>query len=868
MNAIAIEPNSYVLALADPTATLAVAGGKGSSLARMAAADLPVPPGFHVTTTAYRRFVAAGGLHDRIVAAAARAVADQPEAWTTAAAEISDLIASQPIPDDVARQISAAHERLGGVAVAVRSSATAEDLPGMSFAGQQETYLNIHGIAETLDAVRRCWASLWTDRAIGYRARQQVSSDDVALAVVVQELVPAEVAGVAFTADPLTGARDRVLINAAWGLGEAIVSGQVTPDTLVVAKSDGTVLRQDVSDKRTMTVRTATGTREEPVPEHRRLEPALRPAEAAELAGIAAGIENYYDQPMDIEWALHAHRFYIVQARPITALPDPAPAPELRWELPNPKGKYVRGSVMELLPDPLSPLFATLAIPAWERATSAHYHNIGLPYFDDPLAVINGYGYYNTNYTGMLAVRMALAQPRFLTRTLPRYLRTAAQRWRTAHDSYRATADRWQSNGIATAPAARLLTGMREIVDEAADYYLTIQGGAIPAAYLSELLFTKAYNTLRHDDDPPATAFLLGYLSKPIRAERALYDLAQWARSQPGLAQRLTSLSPAERADILTADDADDPAWQEFRSRFQAHLAAYGDMVYDLDFAKPLPAEDPATLLQTLLYFLTDDVPDPHVRQRTAAGNRAAAVRTLEHKRHGLRRSLALRLLGWAQSAAPLRENALADIGLGWPAVRQLLGEFGNRLAAVGAITYAADLCWLELPELEAAAAALDSALTPADYRAVIAERRTVWQAQRAMKAPHMLPEKAKVLGIDFAGESNHDSVEGTVIRGTPGSPGSVSGPARIIHGPSEFDRMRPGDVLVATITTPAWTPLFALASAIVTDVGGALSHSSIVAREYHIPAVLGTGIATEHLHDDQQITVDGDAGTVTAHNH
>ncbi|WP_167485704.1 PEP/pyruvate-binding domain-containing protein [Nocardia terpenica] len=860
MNSVANQSNSYVLPLTDPAATLEIAGGKGSSLALMAAAGLPVPQGFHVTTAAYRRFVAVGDLHDRIVAVAARAVADAPETWTAAAGEIADLIVGQPIPDDVARQITAAYQRLGGPAVAVRSSATAEDLPGMSFAGQQETYLNIRGIGEVLDAVRRCWASLWTDRAIGYRARQKISSDEVALAVVVQELVPADVAGVAFTADPVTGARDRVLINAAWGLGEAVVSGQVTPDTLVVAKSDGTVLRRDVSDKRTMTVRTATGTREEPVPQQRRLEPALRPEEAAELARIAIRIEDYYGRPMDIEWALHDGRFFIVQARPITALPDPTP----RWELPDPTGKYVRGSVMELLPEPLSPLFATLAIPAWEQATSAHYHEIGLPYFDDPMAIINGYGYYNTNYTGMLALRMALAQPRFLARTLPRYLRTARPRWRTAHDDYRAAADRWQSLDVGTAPAARLLTGVREIVDEAADYYLAIQGGALPAAYLSESLFTKVYNTLRHGDDPSATAFLLGYSSKPIRAEHALYDLARWARSKPGLAQRLASLSPAERADILTLDDPGDPAWQEFRRRFRTHLATYGDMVYDLDFAKPLPAEDPATLLQTLVYFLTEDAPDPRARQRVTADKRAAALRRLEHKHHGVRRSLALRLLGWAQSAAPLRENALADVGLGWPTVRKLLNEFGNRLTAAGAVTDAADVYWLELPELEAAAAALDSARMPVDSRAVVAERRTVWQTQRSMKAPRMLPERAKVLGIDFADEPNRSSVDGVVIEGTPGSPGTVTGPARIIHGPSEFHRMRPGDVLVATVTTPAWTPLFALASAIVTDVGGALSHGSIVAREYHIPAVLGTGIATERLRDDQHITVDGDTGTVT----
>ncbi|WP_329405769.1 PEP-utilizing enzyme [Nocardia vinacea] len=866
MNTVEDQVDSYILPLADPTATLEVAGGKGSSLARLAAAGLPVPPGFHVTTTAYRRFVTNDGLHDRILAAAARAVADRPETWAAAALEIAGLIATQTIPEAIAREIQTAYAQLGGVAVAVRSSATAEDLPDMSFAGQQETYLNIRGVAAVLDAVKRCWASLWTDRAIGYRARNAIASDDVALAIVVQELVQAEAAGVAFTADPLTGARDQVLINAAWGLGEAIVGGLVTPDSFLVAKADGRVLQQDVSDKRTMTVRTPDGTHEEPVPEHQRLEPALRAGAAADLARIAVRIEKLYGRPMDIEWAVHDKHLFIVQARPITALPEPAPATtELTWNLPDPKGKYIRGSVMELLPEPLSPLFATLGIPAWERTTSEHYKNIGLPYFDEPMAIINGYGYYNTNYTGLLALRMMLAQPRFLSSTLPRHLRTAPQRWRTAHDSYRQAADRWEGVDLPTAPAEQLLTGVREIVERAAQYYLAIQGGALPAAYISESMFTKVYNRLRHNDDPAATTFLLGFDSKPILAEKALYDLAQWVRTQPGLAERITD--PEQRARILRGRDDTALAGKEFRGRFRTYLAKYGDMVYDLDFAKPLPAEDPGALLQTLCFFLIDDAPDPHTRQRTAAKARAEAVRVLERKRPGLRRALALRLLSWAQSAAPLRENALADVGLGWPMVRRLLGEIGRRLAAAEAVAAADDAYWLQLVELEAAAAALDFDLALSDSRADIAERRSVWQAQRAMKAPHVLPDKGtRILGIDFAKHSAHDRAEnnGATITGTPGSPGKVTGLARIIHGPSEFEQMRPGDVLVAAVTTPAWTPLFALASAIVTDVGGALSHSSIVAREYHIPAVLGTGAATESLQTGQQITVDGDAGVVT----
>ncbi|MEV4087345.1 PEP/pyruvate-binding domain-containing protein, partial [Nonomuraea fuscirosea] len=238
-----------VIPLDDAAADLATAGGKGASLARLTRAGLPVPGGFHVTTAAYRAFVA--GFQDEIL----RAAAGDP-------GSIPALFAAHEVPGPIAGEILRAYEALGrDVPVAVRSSATAEDLPDMSFAGQQDTYLNIRGDA-LLDAVRRCWASLWNPRAIAYRDTNGVPHDDVALAVVVQELVDADAAGVMFTADPVTGARDDTVINASWGLGEAVVGGQVTPDTIVV--SCGAVTSARVGDKQVMTVRTEAGTEERP----------------------------------------------------------------------------------------------------------------------------------------------------------------------------------------------------------------------------------------------------------------------------------------------------------------------------------------------------------------------------------------------------------------------------------------------------------------------------------------------------------------------------------------------------------------------------------------------------------------------------
>ena len=351
--------STLILPLSDLEATLEAVGGKGTSLAKLARAGLPVPGGFHVTTDAYRRFVADNRLQPLILAALQGADAAQPDSLEFASQKIGKLFAAALIPAEIAEAVSAAYAKMNDAAVAVRSSATAEDLPDASFAGQQDTYLNIHGEAAVLDAVKHCWASLWTARAISYRLKNGIDQKSVALAVVVQELVPADAAGVMFTANPLNGRRDQAVINAAWGLGEAIVSGTVTPDTITIDKHTEHIVHQQIAEKMVMTMRTPDGTQERPVPGGLKKKPVLSQTQAAELAKLGAQIEGLYGQPMDIEWALSDGKFALVQARPITSLPEPP----LDWTSPNPKAFLARMSFAEFVPDPISPLFATLALP-------------------------------------------------------------------------------------------------------------------------------------------------------------------------------------------------------------------------------------------------------------------------------------------------------------------------------------------------------------------------------------------------------------------------------------------------------------------------------------------------------------------------
>lgn len=488
-----VSNRTLILKLDSPDVTLDLVGGKGASFARLAVADLPVPPGFHITTHAYRRFIDENHLGDSILSLAAQVNTDDPTTLDAASAQIHSLITQGAIPDDIAELIRKSYTELGqnDSPVAVRSSATAEDLPEMSFAGQQETYLNVRGSDHVLETVKRCWASLWTARAIGYRIRNNIPPEDVALAVVVQQLVPADVAGILFTTNPVTGERDKMVINAAWGLGEAIVGGHVTPDTFIVNKQTTIIESQEIADKEMMTVRSPEGTHEEPVPVDKRKQSTLSPKQAIELSKLGLQIEQLYQRPMDIEWAMQSGHFFILQARPITALPEPRLA--LDWKLPRPKGRYWRRNVIELLPDPLSPLFATLGLPAWNHAMHHLGNSIGLdlPDFmpEQALLTINDYADLDTGFSAKQSARYLLAIPR-----LVRGFSTAQKRWaEAARPRYAAVVNTWAARDFNAISATQLLQGAREIVRLQRNTTLLFKAASCPcrrSASRCSLLFT------------------------------------------------------------------------------------------------------------------------------------------------------------------------------------------------------------------------------------------------------------------------------------------------------------------------------------------------------------------------------------------
>lgn len=852
---------TYILSLKNHLATLENVGGKGMSLSKLLFAEIPVPDGFHVTTDAYRLFVETNGIAPAISELLASASPDNTAGLVEISRQITAAFAAGIVPGELKSAITGAYDMLEDVPVAVRSSATAEDLPDASFAGQQETYLNIQGGDAVLAAVKRCWASLWTARAISYRLQNHIDQEAVALAVVVQKLVFSDAAGVLFTANPVNGKRSEMVINAAWGLGEAVVSGLVTPDTAVVEKAAGKILSLEVADKQVMTVRTDGGTEETPVHEPLRKKPALTKKQITELARLGQRIEEYYGVPMDVEWALEGEKLYIVQARPITMLP-----PE--WKLPEKRVCYTKGSLAEHLPSPVSPLFATLGLEYVNQAARVLWkHMFGnsvrkLWPEQGAYTIINGYVYFSCNYKPLLIMAKS-----FSPQSLGRTMRNSVPRFRAAQDKFAAVADAWEGKNLEALTADALLRGVGELFAAASGYFTAIQL-CLPSAMQSENLLNIFYKkSAARMGIADMSVFLRGLDTVVLESEKSLYHIAMWVRENPGLNTYVEN-SPAQRIKedfgSLTAPGKVSPGvWEEWKREVMRYLGQFGRACYEYDFVTPTPQEELIPILEAMKAFVSGSVKSPFGRQAEAVKKREEAEQAVLARVHGPWGKLFCKLLRWAQETAAMREDAIYHMGMGHPMIRRMLREISRRLIAGGAIAESEDIYWLRKQELEELVRGLDAGTPLTDRRDMISPRKKELEQARRFISPNTLPEKAASLTKNGKPIRKDGKL---ILTGIGTSAGVVTAPACILHGPADFERFRRGDVLVAVTTTPAWTPLFASAGAVVTDIGGPLSHSSIVAREYGIPAVMAAHAATRSIRSGQMVTVDGGGGTVTIH--
>ncbi len=827
--------------------SLAEAGGKGANLDELTRAGLPVPAGFVVTAGAYRAALAASGLGARIAARIAALDAHDLAAIAAASADIGAWIVAAPVPDALAAAIERAYAELcaregaDALPVAVRSSATAEDLPDASFAGQQETFLHVRGAAALLEHVRRCWASLWTAQAISYRASMGFDHGAVALAVVVQSMAPAEVAGVMFTANPVSGRADEILISASYGLGESVVSGSVTPDTFVLAP-DGAVRARTLGAKETRIVPDGDGTRTEPVPAELRARFCLSDADLRALVAMAARVQAHYGAPQDTEWALSGGRLALLQARPITTLAKtPAPAIDLSAPPINRKVFGVK-QLLEYWPEPPTPLDISF-FRETSRSGKTLYGMFGMrPARELPVPVEQPDGRIGARISSPTFTPAALWQ-------IPgRLLFTPGDplaRWQVVRNAMDRAETSWNSSFAANPDAA----ARGRLIEHAMGEFGDLLGQRFGAVFFSGIKY--------------------------------LLQIKLWARLAAGragaaqLEDRLMRAAPFRTAlqnQAVTRLARVAAAHGKSGPEFEAALAAFMDEwgTRPARGMATLPStpswrEDPAQVLGLVDALLADPdalALDAALRREEAdyqAARAQAEAKLWSPLRGWFRTSLARVRNGLvAREDSLFRMEALTD------AIRHLAQALGAQLAHDGRIDEAGDIFFLLASELEAVGAGtLDPreriARRKRGYAAIVAahERGQHWLVATGSVAPEaVIDTKAAQRAAQSAGTN--------VLSGLAASAGQISAPVCIIRGPHEFGRMVKGAVLVAPFTAPAWTPLFRLASAVVTEIGSPVSHAAIVAREYGIPAVVAVPSATSVLRDGQRVLVDGTRGVVT----
>ena len=897
-------------------ATLELAGGKGANLVRLTRAGFDVPRGFIVSTSAYREFVNANELDAAITQALEGLIAEAADALESASQKIHHAFSQGQMPDSTAQEIQSAYIELNGqssmVSVAVRSSATAEDLPDLSFAGQQDTYLNIIGEAQLLKAVVDCWSSLWTARAIGYRMRNHISHDEAALAVVVQAMVQSEVSGVLFTANPLTGALDESVIDATFGLGEALVSGQVEPDHFVIRESVGqaapreghgiyrdqteasqdsvfSVVNKTLGAKKISTRGKAGGGVESIAAEAAETRQTLTEAQIRQLAQTGAQIQKEYGAPQDIEWAFADGRLYILQARGVTSL---FPVPKVSFD---PLLIWISFGAVQGLVGPITPLgrdtiqqvvtgggrlfdvmlkpedvevFAPAGERVWIKFSDVMRHPLGSRVFKAALGFIEP-------SSGQI-LRTLSADPRIGVGT-GKFKFSTARRifrffvpilFRAAHnmaqpETARARFDADIESFLATAKIPSAANRFERLASVVAFVRERI---AIVFAYLIPR-FIPIFG-------PSAVALALltrfsGASSPALEVTRGLpnnvtteMDLALWETAQ-------TIKAEAESKDRFSASSAPELAHQYLNGLLPSaaqtvithFLDRYGVRgVGEIDFGQPRWREEPTPVMHTLQSYLQIDsafAPDVVFAKGEQAAQ--AAVESIAGKvrqEHGgwlkekIVRAAAkrIRLLMGARESPKF--FAIRTMGV----ARKALLEAGEEFVEAGTIENPTDLIFLNLAELEALAKNETRA-----WKALIAERRASYERElRRRQVPRVLVSDGRAFYEGMGSETDTNDV----ITGSPVSPGVVEGLVHIVLDP-RGTQLAPGEILVCPGTDPAWTPLFMAAGGLITEVGGMMTHGSVVAREYGIPAVVGVHQATLRLKDGQKIRVDGTRGQI-----
>ncbi|MFK0023357.1 rifamycin-inactivating phosphotransferase [Streptomyces sp. NPDC090798] len=873
----------YVLDLQEIDETqVAVVGGKGAHLGGLSRIEgVRVPGGFCVTTEAFRRIMAEAPSIDDRLDQLSRLNPDDREAIRTLSAQIRRTIEGVAIPADLAAAITRALARLGEqpgepgeqlgeqAAYAVRSSATAEDLPTASFAGQQDTYLNVLGPTAILQHVSRCWASLFTERAVTYRQRNGIDHRTVHMAVVVQRMVFPHAAGILFTADPVTGNRKVATVDAGFGLGEALVSGLVNPDVFKVRHGE-VVAKAIAAKQRAVHALPTGGTGEVAIDSQRQEQPALTDAQVVRLVRLGRRIEAHFGRPQDIEWCLADDGFLIVQSRPITTLfPIPAAGDQENHA-------YVSVGHQQMMTDPMKPL----GLSMWQLTAMVAMHEAGGRLFVDV-----------TPRLASPASRAALLD--VMGRGDP-LVRDALETVLEREDFVPSLPDAGPGGppaGGASAPIETdpaIVTGLIEHSQESvAALERDIRTKTGPALF--DFLLEAFEEHKRVLGDPlnlqaimagmEATWWLndklqewLGEknaadtltLSAPdnVTSEMglALLDVADVIRPQPEVVAFLQGVRNEGFLDEGFLDElAKLAGGTEARDAIEAYLDRYGmRCVGEIDITRPRWRERPTTLVPVILDNVRNFEPGTAARRFEQGRQRARkkeqdVLSRLRALPDGDRKAdETKRMIDRVRTFIGYREYPKYGIVSRYFVYKQALLEEAERLVQADVLSKKEDVFYLTFQEFHEAVRS-----NRVDGR-LIQRRKDTFRSYQALTPPRVLTSDGEAV----TGAYRRDDVPAAALIGLPVSTGTIEGRARVILDMAEAD-LEAGDILVTTFTDPSWSPLFVAIAGLVTEVGGVMTHGAVIAREYGLPAVVGVEQATRLIRDGQRIRVHGTDGYV-----
>ena len=857
----------YVLDLQEIDRTqAAIVGGKGAHLGELSRiAGLRVPPGFCVKTDAFRRIMAEAPSIDNRLDRLSRLKPDDREAIRALSAEIRRTLEGIAMPDDLAAEITRPLARLGEqVSYAVRSSATAEDLPMASFAGQQDTYLNVVGPAAILQHVSRCWASLFTERAVTYRLRNGLDHRKVHMAVVVQQMVFPQAAGVLFTADPVSGNRKVASVAAGFGLAEALVSALVNADVYKVR--DGEVVAKAVATKQlAIQVSAAGGTQEQAIEPERQAQPALTDAQVVRLAGLGRRIEAHFGCPQDIEWCLIENDFQFVQSRPITTL-FPIPVADDRDN-----HVYVSVGHQQMMTDAMKPLGLSL----FQLTAGRPMYEAGGRLFVDVTSGLAS----PARRAGLLKV-LGKGDP---------LIRDALETILEREDFIRSLADEKPGGApasgapapIETDPAivAELIGRSRASIAALKRDIRTRSGPALLDFILADIQELKRilFDPQSHQvfmtameaawwlnerleawlGEKNASDTLTQSAPNNVTSEMglALLDVADVIRPHPEVVAFLQHVEDDRFLDKMAGLAGGLAA----RDAIRAWLDKYGmRCAGEIDITRPRWSERPTTLVPLILGNIRNFEPGAG-KQRFEQGRQEACEKEqelLERLRSlpdGARKAEdARQMIGRLRTFIGYREYPKYGIVSRYFVYKQALMEEAERLVEAHVLRAPEDIFDLTLQELH------DVVRTHRVDDQLILQRKDAFRWYQALTPPRVLTSDGEVI----AGSYRRGDLPAGALAGLAVSAGKIEGRARVILDMAEAD-LEAGDILVTGYTDPSWTPVFVAIKGLVTEVGGLMTHGAVIAREYGLPAVVGVEHATRLIRDGQRIRVNGTDGYV-----